>query len=285
MKKRRNEKNTLKINTKNLFKNGFNLKNDIFINSYDFIDVDNSQKGFKQYLDIPIKDVRNIELENLKLYDKEYYNYHIEEKPLYKNIKRINMFSNWWSFGLKNKNKIKYLTITTPYIRDVNNIDLEISSLMHNHYHKIFGYKNDYNIDYQFYKIKDSEYFEFVPNKNYIEVKDTLELIKEWIEKNKNSKEYLFYKKLIIKENEYMLSLKEPIIVKSFYELNCYTLVVPFFYEKTFTYLFENFNSFKNVNNNSYLEEHINHYLIKNEDYKNFHKQFIPLKVKKFTKK
>lgn len=262
MKNKRINKRYLKRNSKNLFKNGYNLINDIYIKTQDF--------DFQKYLNIPIKDVLK-EINN----DNNFYLGLELDKNHFKNVKVGDIISDWWTYGKKNKNKMKYLTITTPHIRSEDIIDIEIMYLMSTHYNKIFGYKREKNEEcFKFYKIPNSKFYSFEKNRKYRNIKTTYELIKEWIEKNKNSKEYLFYKNLIEKENEYMLTLKEPIMIKSKNESNFFIIVIPFFYEKTYSELFQNLNNLKILNKNDYLEEHIEKYLIKNEENKIFLNQF-----------
>ena len=64
MKNKRINKRYLKKNSKNLFKNGYNLINDIYIKTLDF--------DFKKYLNIPIKDVLK-EINNDNNLDKRFY--------------------------------------------------------------------------------------------------------------------------------------------------------------------------------------------------------------------
>lgn len=271
---KRKDKRLLKRNTKSLIKKGFYINDNIVINSYDL--------DFKDSINTPIKDVFKNELDKLKDIDPEYVKFHLNEKELFNNIKRSDIICNWWRYVNKRNNKLKYLTITTPHIRTMyeNDIDYEILSIMNKHYHIIYGYEENFNIDYKFYKIKDSQYYQYLPNKKYGQTKDTFDLIKEWIEKNKDSKEYLFYKNLIHRTNEVSSNLKEPILKKSTYELNCYTIIIPLFYEKSYKELFENIDSIKFSNLDLYEEDNVNKELIFNKHSKEFFSQFIPYKEK-----
>ena len=62
---------------------------------------------------------------------------------------------------------------------------------------KYFGVKYYEVVENKFYKIKNSKYCELLPDKKYGEVITSYDKIKEWIESNKDSKEYLFYKNLV----------------------------------------------------------------------------------------
>lgn len=271
---KRNNRNLLKNNLKRLFEKGYFINENICINTSDF--------DFKKYLNKQIKDVFELDLIDIQEQDPKYVEYHFSDNEVYKNIKRKDLISNWWRYGNKNNKKLKYLTLTTPHLISLNEniLDLEIAFLMEKHYHKIFGYGSDFYIESKFYKIKNSKYYELLPDKKYGEVITSYDKIKIWIENNKESKEYLFYKNLIVQINEKNLLLQEPLIYKSNIEDDYFVLIIPFFYDKTYLELFENFDKIKQIHTTDYLEEHIEKYLLIDNNTKVFFKNFIPYKEK-----
>lgn len=274
----RHEFTLLKENTKRLFENGVNIKDDIYINSYDF--------DFEKVLDIPIKDVFTFELSELKEVDPMYLQYHLDEIKLFENINRKDVVNNWWRYGRKDKNKLKYLTIATPHLMECN--DYNIVSLMNSHYHRIYGYGEEFNLDYKFYKVKDSKYYELKPNIKYGNTTSTSELISRWLLNNKNSSEFLFYIDIIQKVNKEHSLLTEPIMNFSGTKNNqYYSLFLPFHYNKSHRYLFENIDSFKFIQNNKYSEDYFEKHLLKNDAFREFYKQFIPKKelIKKIKRR
>lgn len=281
MRKRERKENRLyKRNRKSIFLNGVKINENIFIRNQD--------NKMEHLLDLPIKDVFKEIVNECKETDNWFYDYYTINNVIKDNITLLDTINDWWRIGFKKQNKLKYLTIRTPHIYKIDDIDkkmfiFEIKTIMSKHYHKIFGYGEEYNIDYKFYKIKNKYHkheslYEMLPNRKYGETKDTSTLLTEWIENNFDSEIVNFYKNLMIEHNNRILSFKEPFLIKSQFEKSSFEIVVPFFYEKSYKELFNDFYNLKFTNKFKYDEDDILIYLENNQKWKDFYLQFKPIK-------
>lgn len=215
------------------------------------------------------------------------------EKKLYRDLKYKDfLYGDWWRIYNKKTDEFKYVTISTPYLRNENqNIDFEINSLISKHYHLNFGYEYPFYISHRFVpykKYKNSKktklYTLELPDKRII---DTDTLINNWIKENKDTDTYNFYKNIILKTNEESINLEKPFIkdYSSIYnpdDIYSFNVVVPFLYEEyypnLFKNLFENNIDKKNENeSNIYDEDNVEKFLIKNQEWSEFLIQFKPI--------
>lgn len=250
-----------KINRLRLLEKGHTINNIVFFET-DYYNI-------KDILDNKIKDIKKIELSKIEKEDPFYFKYHTED--IYKDINKSDcLFGDLWRIGTKNK--IIYLTITTPHLRDLNEnfINYEISNLIKKHYHYLFGYEN----------------LNFKTIINNFELKEDVspeKLIEKWVEQNKNSSIYEYYKSLIIKNND--LSLNQKDISFSFYKYDkdCAELIIPFKSDLTYPELFNMI-----LNNKIKKTIHLNEdYIEKDftEDLKDFLLQFKTKRYKKRKRK
>jgi len=277
-KQQRSENRYYRRNKKNLFLNGIKNGNLVY-QTWDY--------EFEEYNGLQIKDVPKKVLENrFKIEDPEYYKHQMNFPVIVDNIKNYDiLYGDWWRIGDIEKDYMKYVTISTPYLRNVNideTLNFEIKSLINEHYHKMFGYDNKYYIEKSFQKTKEGNY-ELLPSERLKNIKDSYDLIDDWIKENKHSKEYNYYKNLIIETNHKIGRLKEPIIYENKNSIdNKYSLnvIIPFFYKKTYIELFNELLEGKikkiSLENNIYGEEYIETYLKINDTTKRFLSQFIP---------
>lgn len=280
----RKELRYYKDNKKNLFKNGYKILNEnLIINTQDY--------KFENYLETPIKDFKKKYLnEVVKNDDPQYFEFHTNPENVYKNIKFENiLYGDWWRIGDTKKDIMKYVTISTPEIKIMRNKeeqDFEISSIIEEHYHKVFGYEFPYYIPYQFRRVskdKKNQYYYLEKQFKYKNIKNAKEKIKDWVKNNKNSDFYKYYYNLIMEYNEKVISLKEPIIIKEkINQIPEYyaNVILPFFYEKTYIELFKDILNenikYETEKESIYSSEYFYNKLVMNEEFKDFLSQFIP---------
>lgn len=259
-----------------LFNNGYTIDNNMFFNTTDY--------NFKDFISLQIKDFKKEETKNSWELDDPMYYQTQKETNVYKDKFLIDiLYGDWWRIGSKSLDKLLYLTVSTPYLRNPEQ-EYEIISLIRKHYFKTFGYGEEFYIEPKFFKIKTGKYKNFYELKNpFDNIKDTTDLIKEWIEKNKNSEEYNYYKNLIIKDNEDSLSIKEPLLSVYEHDINGFNITIPFDYNLTYPELFKLIleNKIKR-NNKEYSEDKIENLF---ENKKEFLLQFKPTIMKKYINK
>jgi hypothetical protein len=268
-------------NKESLIKKGLEIDNIIFY-TYDY--------DFKNIINVPIKDFKKEDLTKYKESDSEYYNFQ-STKTIHENIKYTDfLYGDWWRIYDKKKDKLYYLTVSTPYLRQTSSkegLELEIIGLINSHYHKLYGYGKDFYVSPKFIRIKTGKYKNYYEYKDKDVIKDTRELINNWVVNNKNSDIYNYYKNLIIINNTKNLNLKNLIITKEKYDINSLSVIVPFNCEFTYLELFKQILSLKNISEkkSNYNEDSIEDSLDNN--LKDFLYQFKPIIKKKIfdTKK
>ena len=136
------KKNILKKKDKRLYlenkisiqKKGLEIDNIKFF-TYDY--------DFQSIINLPIKDFKLEDLKSWKDEEPEYYEFQ-STKKIHENIKFVDfLYGDWWRIYDIKKDKLYYLTISTPYLRQTSSIEgleLEIIRLINSHYHKIYGY-------------------------------------------------------------------------------------------------------------------------------------------------
>jgi len=259
-----------KSNKENLFKNE-NIKiNDIVIWTMDY--------KLKNVINTKIKDLKEKELEEWKE-DKEYYK--LQKENCFNNLRNCDLiYYDWWRIGNIKKDFMKYVSISTPYIVNTNSkkiFDFEIKRIISDHLFKIYGYKVD--IPLHFFKTKNKEYYEMLPPVKLRKIKNVRTLIDEWFKNIKEDNEYyIFYKNLILNNNNKNLNLKKPIYNIEKKDNTSYIVFIPFNYDKKYTELFVELLSGKIKKDDifQYTEDYIISLLPVTQKYKDFLKQFIP---------
>lgn len=235
---------------------------------------------FKNIINIPIKDFKLEDLKRWEKEDPEYFEFQ-SNKTIHENIKFVDsLYGDWWRIYDIEKDKLYYLTISTPYLRQTSSLEgleLEIISLINSHYHKIYGYEKEFYIEPKFLRIKSGKYKNYYEYKEKDLIKDTRELIFDWVKNNKDSDIYNYYKNLIISNNNHNMNLKEIIIAKYKYDKNNLSIIVPFNCELTYLDLFKLIINTKNIKekNNNFDEDMIESFLDNN--LKDFLYQFKPI--------
>lgn len=253
------------INKKSLFEKGFRQDN-LVINTWDY--------DYVPLLNEKIKDFKKKDLERLKDKDKEYFDTQINNN-IYKDIKYADyIYGDWWRVGDIKKDKMFYVTISNPYLRELN--DIEIKSLIKEHYHFTFGYKDEFYIPFKFQRVKKGKDRRFLELKRPENIVDSDTLIENWLENNKNSKEYKFYKDLIVKTNEISLKQKDIKIEKN--EKYGLIISIPFNCELTYLELFEKVLNSEFKYSHFELEDEIKKYF---DDKREFLYMFKPQKLYK----
>lgn len=244
---------------------------------------------FENIMNIPINKFKLEDLKRFEKEDPEYYKFQ-STKKIHEDIKFVDfLYGDWWRIYDIKKDKLYYLTISTPYLRQTSSLEgleLEIIGLINSHYHKIYGYGKEFYIEPKFVRIKTGKYKNYYQYKEKDLIKDTRELIYNWINNNKDSDIYNYYKNLIISNNNYNKNLKEIMIYKDRYDKNSLSIIVPFNCELTYLELFKLIINTKNIKekNKNYDEDSIE--LLLDNNLKDFLYQFKPItKTKIFDTK
>lgn len=249
----------------------------------------------------PIKKSRIIYNDKLELNEQEEQYLSHQRSEIYKAIKYQDiLYGDWWRIG--NENEMKYITISTPHLFDINNpINLDLKHLISSHYHHFFGYELD--IDTRFVRIKSGNHKGNYELKQVRNGKSSDDLIYDYIKENLDTcdilKSYIDFMK---ERNEKSLTLKDITLYQPSHNIDKYgyNILVPFFCEKNYKELFkeiiiDNKYPIKEISEvELFLEDCIfDNYFRDKERYKNFLKSFIPdffnrkfkVKKRKFKKR
>jgi len=271
-----------RYNKKSLFNNGFKVDSDLVINTQDY--------NFEKFLNESIKDFAAKELElSWKDEDPEYYKHKSSKIPFYKHINNTNIIhGDWWRIGSTKQDLMKYVTISTPHISNLDSEEMflmELTNLIDQHYYLTFGYGRDFHIPLVFKKIKTGKfknYSELAPPEDLKDVKDTKDLIKDYLKDNLNSEEVKFYIDLMKECNEKSISLEEPILFpKNKFDEDdefSFSFIIPLNFDKTYIDLFKAAlnNEIKRVSFNEINKFEPENSLVVSEKSKKFLSQFIP---------